>query len=199
MSIDTKLVAGRSRERRSSFEERRLAPLHWFFRAEKAHFSALALWSLGHDPKACIAAVGRHSGGALSEGFLREAAIALELALKAVIVQDMENRGDDTGLPENHDVPSLWDRAGLPELPREDKYRLLQLKSVLIWSGRYPTPRRKQTWDAEKKEVDALLGPPCIPGTLIFRKPIHCDWDDFDRLYSLAETQFHETYPHMEV
>jgi hypothetical protein len=80
----------------------------------------------------------------------------------------------------------LWRDAGLQALSREDRYRLLVFKSVLVWSGRYPTPKSPKAWEAENNAFDALEDPPVEPGKFIFRKPITIGWSEFDRLYQIA-------------
>jgi hypothetical protein len=91
------------------------------------------------------------------------------------------------GVPATHDIPKLWAEAGLPGLPREDRYRLLICKSVLLWSGRYQTPKSPKAWEAENKAFDALEDPPAKPGKVIFREPITIGWPEFDRLYQIAQ------------
>ena len=56
---------------------------------------------------------------AYGEAFRREAAIALELIIKAVIAQRMTMRCADPAIesvPATHDLPTLWGQAGLTKL-----------------------------------------------------------------------------------
>ena len=106
---------------------------------------------------------GGDAGLALTEAFRRESAIALELVVKAVIAHKLQARGANPAtewVPATHDLPKLWTDAGLPELPRDDKYLLLLVKQVLMWSGRYGTPLTAEAWKKENKAFDALGIPP---------------------------------------
>ena len=173
---------------------------HWSTPAKKAHFAAFVLWHGMEESRLSemvreSAYTGGDAGLALSQAFQRESAIALELVVKAVIARKLEARGADPAtecVPATHDLPKLWTDAGLPELPREDKYRLLLVKQVLLWSGRYGTPRTAEAWKNENKAFDALEDPPPEPVNsnqpreFIFRKPITIGWSDFDRLFQIA-------------
>ena len=177
---------------RDDFEWRRFG--HWISSAEKAWFAAYLLWNMRDEAK--LKEVVREcdykngdSDLAVIEAFRRESGVALELIIKAVIAQRIEARQANPateGVPANHDIPSLWSQAKLPELPREDKYRLLLVKQTLMWSGRYATPRTVQAWEEENKMFDALEYPPNEPGKFVFRRPITVGWSDFDRLYQAA-------------
>ena len=129
----------------STFDWRRYG--HWSTTAEKARLAAFLLWQT-RDP-AKIAQLERdadyHSGDAglaLSEGFDRESSVALELIIKAVIARQLELGGGTPAerVPATHDIPNLWKEAKLPALDRDDSYRLLLVKSTLMWAGRYGTP-----------------------------------------------------------
>lgn len=134
-----------------------------------------------------------HSGGdctlATFAAFRRESAVALELIVKAVIANTLEARGADPGtegIPATHDLPNLWKQTKLPKLSREDRYRLQLVKSVLMWSGRYATPRTVKAWEEENKEFDALKEPPPSPGQFAIQTPVTFGWVEFDRLYQIA-------------
>jgi len=146
----------------STFERRRIAPAHWWGRAENARLSAAAMWQLqdGGDFARTLSASVAYGGSpsiAYREAFMREAAIALELIIKAVIAQRLVTRCADPateGVPPNHFLPTLWGMAGLMKLGREDRYRLLRFESVLIWSGRYAAPRTEKAWmETGKRKV----------------------------------------------
>lgn len=175
------------------FEWRRFG--HWRTSAEKARFTAFLLWQMEDSTKLndVIRQCNYPNGDAdlaVAEAFHRESAIALELIIKAVIAEQMKARGADPateGVPANHDIPKLWCQATLPELGREDKYRLLLVKSVLMWSGRYAIPRTWESWAEENKAFDMLEDPPPEPGKFVFRRPITLGWSEFDRLYQMAK------------
>jgi len=129
---------------------------------------------------------------AYGEAFRREAAVALELIIKATIAQRMTMRCADPAtesVPANHDLPTLWGQAGLMKLGREDRYRLLLFKSVLMWSGRYATPRTAEAWERENEAFRALQPPRDGEGRLHIHLPISCDWPEFNHLYQIAMQQ----------
>jgi hypothetical protein len=174
------------------FEWRRFG--HWKRSAEKARFAAFVLWEMLDGSR--LEKVVRecaYTGGdahlAVIEAFRRESAVALELIVKAVIARKLQWGGADPktdGVPATHDVPKLWLDAGLPELSREDRYRLFIFKSVLMWSGRYPTPKSPKVWEAENNAFDELEDPPAEAGKFIFRQSITIGWLEFDRLFQIA-------------
>ncbi len=177
----------------STFEWRRLALAHWVSRAENARLSACFLWQ-SRQPEETAAAVATCDYGgspqvALSESYLRESAIALELIVKAVIARRMTARGADPsieGVPTTHDLPALWKEAALPVLEREDQLRLLRFKSVLVWAGRYATPRSEKAWEEERRAQQPFENRPPQGSQLRARKVTALGWDEFDRLYKIA-------------
>lgn len=178
---------------RDVFKWRRFG--HWTTSAEKAWFAAYLLWHMRDQAKLkdVIRECDYKNGDgdlAVIEAFRRESGVALELIIKAVIARSMETRQAGPsieGVPANHDIPSLWSQANLPDLPREDKYRLLLVKQTLMWSGRYATPRTVKAWEEENKAFDTLEDLPAMPGKFVNRKPITFSWTDFDRLYQTAK------------
>jgi len=173
------------------FEWRRFG--HWNTSAEKARFAAFVLWQMsGSRLQEVVIECGYTAGDAtpaVHEAFRRESAVALELMIKAVIAHKLQASRADAqteGVPATHDIPKLWLDAGLPALPHEGRYRLLAFKSVLMWSGRYPTPKSPKAWEAENDAFDAPEAPPVAPGKFIFRKPVTTGWSEFDRLYQIA-------------
>lgn len=178
----------------STFEWRRIAPNHFWAKANNARLSAATLWHLGEDDAVIRAIIDKAAYGgtpriAYLEAFRREAAIALELIVKAVIAQQMTMRGADPAtesVPATHDLPALWAHAGCPKLGREDRYRLLLVKSILMWSGRYATPRTEDAWDRENEAFRVLEPATDREGRLRIRRPIPFSWPDFDRLYGMG-------------
>jgi hypothetical protein len=129
------------------------------------------------------------------EAFRRESAVALELIVKAVIAKKLRARRADPsteGVPATHDLPKLWRDAGLPSLPDSDLYRLQLAKSVLMWAGRYATPRTAKYWEQENREFKVLEDLRSDRSGFRFRKPIGMDWEDFDRLYQIAHQALFE-------
>lgn len=181
----------------SLFEWRRLATAWWYGKADNARFAALALAQLTDDAALKVAEVVNYHGTtsvALNEAFLREASIALELIVKAVIAQTLELRNADpaiVGVPPTHDLPALWLEAGLTSVSLEDQYRLFRFKTILIWAGKYPTPKSERVWEKEM-DVFRRLEEPLKSDGKLFLNPISCSAEDFDRLYKIAETRLHE-------
>jgi hypothetical protein len=138
------------------FEWRRFG--HWESSAAKARFAAFVLWHMADDSRYVeLAHAASHKSDdarlGLLEAFRRESAVALELVVKAVVASKLIARAADPskeGVPATHDLPRLWSHAGLPALGNEDKYRLQLVKSVLMWSGRYPTPRTVKAWEDQR-------------------------------------------------
>lgn len=174
------------------FEWRRFG--HWRTSAAKARFSAYVLWHMHDDSQLTeMARECGHLGGdyklGISEAFRRESAVALELIDKAVIANTLQAKVADPateGVPATHDIPKLWKQANLPDLSREDRYRLQVVKSVLMWSGRYATPRTVKAWEEENRAFDALEEPPPSADKFVFRTPVTFGWTEFDRLYQVA-------------
>lgn len=176
----------------STFDWRRYG--HWSTTADKAWLVAFLLWQ-SRDPVRVAQLeqdASYHHGDAalaLSEGFERESAVALELIIKAVVAKQLELRGGMPAerVPATHDIPKLWEQARLPALDEADCYRLLLFRQTLTWSGRYGTPRSVKAW-VEENEAFRHFDPPMRPGrTIVFRTPITIGWDNFDRLYQLAK------------
>ena len=172
---------------------------HWDSSAKKARLSAFLLWQTQESGK--LAALQRDAGYpsgdaslALSEGFRRESAVALELIIKAVIAKKMELQYDPNSerVPATHDIPNLWRKAELPELDRQDKYRLHMFKSILNWSGRYATPKTAKAWAVENREFSALDDPAMPKGKFVFKTVILTGWEDFDRLFQIAESRLRD-------
>lgn len=177
----------------STFEWRRLAVAHWASRAENARLSACFLWQSRHpEETAAVVAICDYGGSpevALVASYLRESAVALELIVKAVIAQRMTARGADPaieGVPATHDLLALWKEAALPTLEREDQLRLLRFKSVLVWSGRYATPRSEKAWSQEREAQQPFENRPPEGSKLRAIKVTTLGWNDFDRLYKIA-------------
>jgi len=134
---------------------------------------------------------GGDTGLAISEGFARESAVALELIIKAVIAKRLELRraSPTERVPATHDIPNLWKEAKLPDLGPADRYRLLLVKSTLLWSGRYATPRTVKAWAEENAKFQTFVPPPLPGKTVNFWQPPNFGWSDFDRLYQIANDQ----------
>jgi hypothetical protein len=180
----------------SIHELRRRAPLHYEAKADNARFVACLLGNInlteGYLGAAAAAKYGGTPAIAIGEAFWREAALALELIVKAVVAQKIE-----FGLaPENvlhvrptHDLRALWREASLPSLSNEDQRRLLLAKRILVWAGKYAAPKNDESYEKEELE-DERLQPPRSTGGLRFLRPLAFDWENFDRLYQIAAREF---------
>jgi hypothetical protein len=77
----------------SIHELRRRSPLHFLARADNARFTAYVLWNLDQAAGTrCAGQIGYHGTPEIAarEAFSREAALSLELIIKAVIAQRIE-------------------------------------------------------------------------------------------------------------
>lgn len=184
----------------SILEMRRRAPLHFWSKANNARFSAYLLWTVDQKSMNSIAADISYSDNtviATAEAFRREAALALELIIKAVVAQNLQ-RGKSkpgvTGVRTTHDLPSLWVDANLPALSKSDQARLLRAKYILLWTGRYAAPKtdkeyQKMLDEEEKLEQDVSEETSKILQRLSF------NFEDFDRLYQIACASFNNNLP----
>lgn len=161
-----------------SFEDRRRAPLHYEARASNALY--------------CASVLDKAEGHGTYEGFVREASIALELMVKAVITQRLEV-GEDLGMitkvPASHNVPQLWADAKLPTLPPDDYGRLVRARVYLMWAGRYPAPNK----DEHGYRDDADLWEHAyerMSNFQLLRKPHSFNYDDIDRIFGVARNCF---------
>jgi hypothetical protein len=183
-------------ETMSIHDARRRAPLHFEARADNARFIAYMLYStLPAELVGRLAESAPYGGSpeiAMFEGFSREAALALELIVKAVIAQKLELQVAPKGVDMirmTHDLPRLWKDADLPTLPPKEQARLLAAKRIQIWSGRYAAPKSDADLVREDEAYKALF-----PRTKanIFSQPAedYLDWDGFDGLYQIAAGEF---------
>jgi hypothetical protein len=163
----------------SVWEPKRRAPLHFVALAENAKYCARLLSQAPHST-------------ATYQGFVREASLSLELIAKAVIAQRLEvdeYLGAITKVPANHNVPQLWASAKLPTPSPDDYGRLVRARVYLVWAGRYPAPNRDD--DGERDIADLWEhAHELVPNSTLFRKPNSFDWEDVDRIYSVAHDCF---------
>jgi hypothetical protein len=181
----------------SIHERRRRAPLAYWAEADNARFAAYLLsreMPAGYLPEAAahVSYYGTPSI-AIGEAFMREAALAIELIVKATIAGKIE-RGE---APKHvvrvrpvHDVPTLWTDAGLPALSQDDRRRLLLVKSLLTWSGRYAAPKKDEDVYKEREEDEAIMTGGKPRSGLRLVRHVAFDWDNFDRLYQIVLQEF---------
>jgi hypothetical protein len=179
------------RHSESIHEMRRRAPGHFLAKAENARMAAHYLLSMFNDGtfRKAADAIG-YSGSpdiVIAEAFRREAAIALELIIKARIAFNIERGVGPKGCtkpPSNHNVVQLWAMAGLPALSADDQLILYRVKSLLEWSGRYAEPKTDAAYQKEMDQEDAIYLQ--TGRDRLFRRYPSFDWECFDRLYQLA-------------
>jgi HEPN domain-containing protein len=78
--------------------------------------------------------------------FLTNAALSIELLLKAIIVAKGETA------PKTHELPGLACDAGVA-FTKNQGTTLELLGEVLKWSGRYPVPNSEKAWDRYYDDV----------------------------------------------
>ncbi len=179
----------------SVHERRRRAPFHFYAKADNARFTAFTLWSLDAVSQKQSVATSGYGGTpsiALGEAFRREASIALELIVKAVIAARIERKAAKSeiiGVRPTHDLNRLWEDADLPAMQNEDVHRLLIAKRILYWSGRYAAPLKDEDFE---KEEQKMRGPYRTRGAgqLEEHHSVSIGWDDFDRIYGIACASF---------
>jgi HEPN domain-containing protein len=174
-------------------EMRRHAPLHYWLMAQNARFAAYAIQSMDREARErCAEQLGYV--GDLDQAFCREASVALELVIKAVIAQQHVTKVRTT----THDLVSLWCDAELPSLPPDDEHRLMIAKELLYWEGRYAAPSGPEAdklADAARKKM-ALLKDTRPFGSMRLTTMGHSfGWDDFDRIYQVAAISFRDHLP----
>lgn len=167
---------------------------HWKSSAEKTRFSAFVLWELSTDSNLIETMKAKCPNGTgdssltLSEAFRRESALALELVIKAVIARKITDGilGPEK-LQLSHNIPELWKTAEICNLSKEDRIVLLRAKEILMWSGRYATPKTAEVWIQESQEFDNIKGKiSYTEREFTFELAKYWDWPDFDRLYQMA-------------
>jgi hypothetical protein len=63
------------------------------------------------------------------------------------------------------------------------------VKQILIWSGRYAAPIDDESYYREEAELEALRGS-ASTRKVLFERALGFDWESFDRLYQVANTEF---------
>lgn len=177
------------------FEWRGLSVGWWLHHAHSARYAEYALWRL--DTVETL----RHSVfdsetmrtemdvTTLHEAWHREAAIALELVIKAVMVSNNQGKPTEEVYKtfSHHDLPKLWAQAKLPPLCMHDNHTLEMLREVVEWSGQYPMPRSAQA--VEKSWTRVREADTRYPqGSLTPKRPLIYIWADVIRLYEVAWT-----------
>jgi hypothetical protein len=113
---------------------------------------------------------------ALSAGYAREIALAIELALKAVIAHRATP-------PATHNLLELSQLAGIDWSAAEELV-LTRLTSVLYWSGRYPVPTSQKRLQQEVDRLAAAYAAANVKTEdgLSFTE-LNFGWETFDPIY----------------
>ncbi|WP_250152630.1 hypothetical protein [Ancylobacter radicis] len=181
----------------SMAERRRQAPGHYYIRADNARYSSRVLSSLYPSSATTFARDVDFRGDpatALAAAARREMSLAIELIVKAVIAQRLENREHlaASSVPMTHNVPVLWRQARLPELEEADQRRLHAFGVIMTWAGRYaaPTPGGEN-----KPELSYPLEPTQKLGRRQLFRNVIISWDDFERIYQVAQAVYGQLQP----
>ena len=181
--------------RDSLLDLRRRAPLHFEAKADNARFVAYLLGNALPSEVLEKAKATLPYGGTPSiatyEAFAREAAISLELIIKAVIAQNIEVGTAPKHVVRvrpTHDISKLWREAKLPPLSVDDQRLGLLVKRILVWSGRYAAPVDDESYEREEAELETLRGS-ASTRKLLFERALGFNWDSFDRLYQVANVE----------
>jgi len=181
----------------SSHEMRRRAPGHYAAKGYNAWFGAYVLWHLSDDTleKAAEDRYGGNPRIAIGEAYRREASLALELILKAVIACKIQRRTAPAHVkrvPQTHEVLRLWRDAALPTPSPDDATRLFDAGRTLIWTGKYGAPRTDEAGMKEHEEAERLRRVQQKSQKMAgsrgwWHTPL--DWDSFDRLFHVASAE----------
>lgn len=123
------------------------------------------------------------------EAMLREGALCIELVLKAVIAERIRRKQSSVAkVPMSHALDRLWADAALEPLERADQLRLLKLKQILFWSGRYGAPRKDEDVGREQEEMDKLRDVEAIGtlGSMKIYRDLSLEFEDIDRIFMRA-------------
>ena len=159
---------------KSTYELRKNAPNHFWSRANNARFAAFYLFeSCDKDLTELQSEIGYNGTVSIGlyESYLREASLALELALKSSIATL------DKNIPQTHDLLSLWKLAEAEELNEWDKKRLKNFRTILVWAGRYATPAKEEYYLKDKWERVPVSNQ---NKSIQITKSLSLDWTDFD-------------------
>lgn len=173
---------------------RETAPAHYWARSVNAFYTAYVLSKTSEKRARGFADQVGYGGTprvALQEAFIREAAIALELIIKAILADQLP---EGQRIPKNHNLPLLWEQAKLRKPSAVDMYHLNYLAIVLKWSGRYPVAAGRAKYDADLREHDRLLKKANGQETSLVITTRPTRWNEFSTLYEIASQAFSEHY-----
>lgn len=179
-------------EPESIWNKRRKAPFHFLSKADNARMSAYVLFHTKDGLAADLASAAGYKGStcvALGEGFIREASIALELILKAIVC--IKRKAPP---PNTHDIYGLWSQAGLPALSNDDSYRLVVMTQTLYWSGRYAAPKSDKDFIKSETLLKKFQRTKTL-GQLRVVMSTPLGWSEFNALYQIAHDQFWQLDP----
>lgn len=181
-----------SKPNESPHDRRRKAPFHFLARADNARMCAFSLSHINEDQADEFATSANYTGDtqiAFNGGFRREASIAIELILKAIIC--VKNKSKPRAV---HDVYELWTEAGLGKPTEDDAMRLAMMTEILYWSGRYAAPLEDKHLEKSEERFRKHQRTTKL-GKLDLIQPTPLTWDDFNALYQTAHTYFWRLNP----
>ena len=168
-------------------------PNHWYNRAADLRASAGALWhSMNMDADQKVAqslglGPGYSMGVACWHVYHMLCGLAIEVVLKAV----MSQRG--IKIPEIHDLNNLAAMLGIDRTPHERKL-LKFYSSAVVWSGRYPIPRKcsDEALRSFYDEAHAVLRKPLrqIGSLTLTSSSESTDWEHFHSLWCRFAEEF---------
>lgn len=129
-----------------------------------------------------------------SRPFVFNAALSLELVFKAILVKKKIKILQDKG---GHNLNSLCKEAGLV-ISKNQKLTLELMTEQLIWSARYPTPRKPERFDEyhdtifEKHVIRSQSGN--VPGPLANPKTFS-DFENYIVIWNTAVSEFEGLEP----
>ncbi|WP_370213441.1 hypothetical protein [Roseovarius sp.] len=177
----------------SIWDRRRKAPFHFLAKSENARMSAYLLSNLATPTAEQLATEAGYKGNinvVLGEAFKREASIALELILKAILC--IKARSAPTP---SHDVYKLWQLAGLPKLTDEDYIRLIEMTEILYWAGRYAAPTKDKHLEKARAQRKAHAPTSDKKNGITIKPLIRLGWDEFAAIYEIASGYFWDLKP----
>lgn len=176
----------------SIWDLRRKAPFHFLAKADNARMSAYFLSHIEEKLADKLVSEVGYGGSyriALDEAFKREASIAVELILKAILCVKTKSAP-----PNTHDVYELWTLAGLPRLSDDDCFRLAEMTEILYWSGRYAAPNTDKAMSKGNDRFRKHQKTKPI-GKLKIIEPTLLGWEEFKLIYGVAARYFWDLDP----
>ncbi len=121
--------------------------------------------------------------------FYFNAGLSIELGLKAIAV------AKSIDFSKTHNLNKLVELSGM-EITSDQETTLEMLSEIIIWAGRYPTPKNEDTWDKYNDEIKEKItirskkghGGSVLANPLRFPtlENYHCIWSIINATYENA-------------